>query len=59
VYGVDRFNDNIFKIFEDRLAQSVKQAAKGPVPEAPRVAPQRRVIRSRWFDRELTRDWLR
>jgi hypothetical protein len=48
VYGMDRFNDAIWKSLEDRVEEISKRVGQPPVP-APPAGPPQRAIRGRFF----------
>ena len=57
VYGMDRFNDAAWGTLDQRMAELIRQAKQPSGTPPPQLPPQRRVIRSRWLDPDLTRNW--
>jgi phage terminase large subunit GpA-like protein len=55
IYGMDRFTDQVWNALEQNMAELTKRVGQPPRPAQPAA---RRVIRSRWIDPELTRDWF-
>jgi phage terminase large subunit GpA-like protein len=48
VYGMDRFNDAVWKTLEDRVEEMSKRVGQPAVPQQP-IGPSQRTIRGRFF----------